>query len=133
MKLDENGCLTEIDWKATRRAALALKAYIDAAPSGEAAKYEYHKRVMPLVEATLDGSVQIPYRGDKPYSYRYIMEGLYPELPGQFEGLFLKFLHKIQAYPSQFSLSTHESGEYISQKYRVEKDGESYEMCWFED
>lgn len=133
MKLDENGCLTEIDWKATRRAALALKAYIDAAPSGEALKHEYHKRVMPLVEATPDGSIQIPYRGDEPYSYRYIMEGLYPELVPEFSKRCSLFLCMIEGYPSQFSLSKHESGEYISLKYRVEKDGELYEWCWFED
>jgi hypothetical protein len=134
VKLDENRSLTEIDWKATRRAALALKAYIETAPSGEALEYEYQKRVMPLIDATLDGSIQFPYRGHEPYDYRYIMEGLYPELPSQFEYLFLKFLHKIQGDVSQFSLSTHESGEFIFQKYAEEDEfGNRYELCWFED
>lgn len=134
VKIDENGSLTEIDWKVTRKAALALKAYIEAAPLGEALQYEYQKRVMPLIESTLDGSVQFPYRGQQPYDYRYILEGLYPELPPSFEDLFLNFLHKIQGRISQFSLSTHESGEFIFQKYAEEDEfGNRYELCWFED
>jgi hypothetical protein len=134
VKLDENGSLTEIDWKATHRSALTLKAYIEAAPLGEAVQYEYHKRVMPLIEATLNKSVQMPYYGPQPYDYRYIMEGLYPSLPVGFEDLYLSFKQKIEGSVSEFSLSTHESGEFIFQKYSEEDEfGNRYELCWFED
>lgn len=134
VKLDKSGSLTEIDWKATRRVALALKAYIENASKDEALKYEYCQRVMPLVEATLNGSIKVPYYGNSPYNYRYIMEGLYPELPAEFGDLYLSFLHKIQGGISEFSLSTHESGEYIFPKYGEEDEfGNRYEICWFED
>lgn len=134
VKIDENGSLTEIDWKATRRAALALKAYIEAAPLGELLKYEYQKRVMPLIDATLDGSVQMPYYGSPPYDFRYIMEGLYPALPSTFQDLYAEFIQKIEGSVSEFSLSTHESGEFIFQKYAEEDElGNRYELCWFED
>jgi hypothetical protein len=133
VKIDENGSLTEIDRKATRRAALELKAYIEVAPLDERRKYEYHEQVIPLVNAFLDESIKIPYIGDC-YDVRYIMEGLYPELLPSFSKLYSKFLCMIWGSVSSFSLSTHESGEFIFQKYAEEDEfGNRYELCWFED
>jgi hypothetical protein len=140
VKLDENLRLTEIDMKATRRQAEMVRDYIANAPEAERQKYEYDKKVMPLVNAFLDGSLEIPWLPMKettefadPYDAWFIMEGQAPQLVEAFGSVYYKFKNMIGASASEFSLSTHESGEYILEKYRVEKDGELYEWCWFED
>jgi hypothetical protein len=140
VKLDENLRLTEIDMKATRRQAEMVRDYIANAPEAERQKYEYDKKVMPLINAFLDGSLEIPWLpmrettqfGD-PYPARFMMEGQAPWLVEAFENVYYKFTFMIGAESAVFSLSTHESGEYIFEKYRVEKNGELYEWCWFED
>lgn len=137
VKLDKDGWPTELDWKAIRRVTLELKAYIEAAPLGEVLQYEYKSRVVPLIEATLDGSIQIPYPYNEfPYNVRYIMEGLYPELVEEFNELYSEFMCRIRPDIGIMSLSYHESGNtvYDYKKYReTDDDGNVYEMCWFED
>jgi hypothetical protein len=135
--LDKEGWPTELDWKAIRRVTLELKAYIESADEYEALKYEYQSRVMPLINATLDGSIQIPFPLNKsPYDVRYIMEGLYPELVPEFRLIYSEFMCRIYPDIGLMSLSYHESGNtvYDYEKYReTDEDGNVYEMCWFED
>lgn len=135
--LDKDGWPTELDWKAIRRVTLELKAYIESADEYEVLKYEYQSRVMPLIEKTLNGTIQIPFPfGERPYSMRYIMEGLYPELVDQFHELYARFMCRIDPDIGVMSLSYHESGNtvYDYEKYReTDEDGNVYEMCWFED
>jgi hypothetical protein len=133
VKLDEDFGLTEIDWKATRRQAEKVRAYIEQAPADESAKYDYKVNMMPLINGVMDGTLKIPYLEQEPYNARFIMEGQAPDLVQEFQDVFYKFMLMINASSSQFSLSTHETGKYILGKYRVEKDGELYEWCWFED
>ncbi len=137
VKLDKDGWPTELDWKAIRRETLELKAYIEAAPLGEVLQYEYKSRVMPLIDKTLDGSIQIPFPYNEfPYNTRYIMEGLYPELPEKFHELYTNFMYRIRPDIGVMSLSYHENGDetYDYEKYRTtDEDGNVYEMCWFED
>ena len=140
VKLDKNLRLTEIDWKATRRQAEMVRDYIADAPEAEQQKYQYDKKVMPLVNAFLEGSLEIPWLPNRettkfydPYPARFIMEGQAPDLVRSFKDVYYKFENMISADPSIFSLSTHESGEYIFGKYDVEKEGDLYEWCWFED
>lgn len=133
VKLDESLRLTEIDPKVLRRSALALKAYIEQAPEAEAEKYEYEQRVMPLVRAALDGTVQIPYYGQQPYSMRFIIEGLYPELIDEFSKLYSNFMLIIEGSSAKFSLSTHLHGKYVLDECEEVINGERYEWCWFED
>ena len=135
IKLDENLRLTEIDWKAARHQAKILCEYIENAPEAERAKYQYDSRAMPLIDAVMNGSMEIPYLDEDPYNYRSMTEGWLPfdEIPDMFSSIYSKFYLMIGASSSMFSLSTHESGKYIFEKYRVEKDGELYEWCWFED
>lgn len=133
VKLDENLRLTEIDRKATRRQAEKVRDYIENAPEAERIKYEYDKNVMPLVNAVLGDTIDIPYCGQFPYNARLMWEGQAPALVEAFENVYYTFKFMIRADPAQFSLSTHESGKYILNKYDVEKDGEIYEWCWFED
>lgn len=66
--LDPSGALTEVDPKLLRREASALKAYVESASKGEERLFQYRKKLLPLVEAALSGSVQIPFKGDDPYS-----------------------------------------------------------------
>jgi hypothetical protein len=133
VKLDENLRLPEIDWKATRRQAEKVREYIKNAPTAECVQYGYRKRFIPLIDGVMDGSIPVPYFGPDPYSVRSIMEGQIPDHVLAFKDVYLKFESMIGASSSAFSLSTHESGEYIFGKYRVEKDGDLYEWCWFED
>jgi hypothetical protein len=135
--LDKDGWPTELDWKAIRRVALELRAYSEAAPLGEVLQYEYKTRVMPLIEATLDRSIEIPFPLNKyPYDIRYIMEGLYPELVPKFRSIYSEFMCRIRPDIGIMSLSYHESGNtiYDYKKYReTDENGNVYEMCWFED
>lgn len=163
VKRDENLRLTEIDMKATRRQAEKVCDYIASAPEAERQKYEYDKKVMPLINAFLDGSLEIPWLPNRettkfyyPYDARFIMEGQAPDLVRSFKDVYYKFERMISGSASVFSLSTHENGEYITEfyanekdgkfsfatagdgeyllsKYAVIKDGELYEWCWFED
>lgn len=153
VKLNENFALTEIDWKATRRQAEKLRSYIKNAPDAESVQYGYQKRFIPLIDGVMNGSIEIPYFGPDPYSIRAMMEGQIPEFVESFAKIFFRFEQMIKADRSAFSLSTHESGkfiystddngnyicftnkngEFIVGKYTVEKDGELYEWCWFED
>lgn len=163
VKRYENLRLAEIDMKATRRQAEKVRDYIASAPEAERQKYEYDKKAMPLVNAFLDGSLKIPWLPMKettqfadPYDARFIMEGWSPDLAQSFENVWYKFKNMIGASASEFSLSTHENGNYITEffayekdgkfsfataedgeyllsKYAIIKDGELYEWCWFED
>lgn len=163
VKRYENLRLAEIDMKATQRQAEKVRDYIASAPEAERQKYEYDKKAMPLVNAFLDGSLEIPWLpmreetkfGD-PYPARFIMEGQAPQLVESFENVWYKFENMIGASASEFSLSTHENGNYVTElfayakdgkfsfataedgeyllsKYAIIKDGELYEWCWFED
>jgi len=163
VKCDEYLRLTEIDMKATRRQAEIVRDYIANAPEAERQKYEYDKKLMPILNATLDGTLRIPWSPHiidaqfaDPYSARFIMEGWSPDLVESFENVYYKFIRMISGDSSEFSLSTHENGEYITEfyanekdgkfsfataedgeyllsKYAIIKDGELYEWCWFED
>ncbi len=133
VKLDEDFNLTEVDWKATRRQAEKVRDYIANAPEAERQKYDYDKKVLPIIDAVMDGTLQNPYFRFDPYNARFIMEGQAPDLVETFKDVFYEFKWMIEASAAVFSLSTHESGKYILGKYRVEKDDELYEWCWFED
>ena len=133
VKLRDDFRLTEIDWKATRRQADKLGDYIANAPEVERVKYEYDRRLLPLIDAVINGSIEIPYFGPDPYNARFIMEGQAPDLEEKFKDVYYKFRDMIGASSSIFSLSTHEDGQYTLGKYEIERDGELYEWCWFED
>ena len=57
IKLDTDGCLTEIDVKPMRREALALLAYIRIAPKDEEERFHYRAKMVPLVERALSGDM----------------------------------------------------------------------------
>jgi hypothetical protein len=134
VKLDKNGLLSEIDLQKTCRAAVLLQEYILKADPAEATTFKYFEKVLPIVKLFLAGDLPLPYKGGELYDYRAIMEGYQPELPRAFSELYLSFMFKIEHSISQFSLSTHESGEYIFNKYEEEDEfGDVYALCWFED
>ncbi len=133
VKLDQDFRLTEIDWKATQAQAELVREYIKNAPDAERIKYAYDENVLSLLDAVRDGTMEIPYLSQEPYNTRFIIDGNEPELTDSFANLFYRLKRMIGADSTLFSLSTHESGEWIPDKYTVEKDGELYEWCWFED
>lgn len=134
VKLDPHGYLTEIDMKDMRRKALALKAYIESAPRHEEELFQYKAKVLPLVEAALNGSLQIPYKGGEPYSWRLMLEGLEPMLLDEFADLYAPFCNRIDG-SSRWSnpgfLRTGEISDYHADI--VEKDGEQYQWVEFEE
>jgi hypothetical protein len=125
---DKGGWLTEVDPKALRREALALKAYIDSAPKQEEKLFQYRKRLLPLVEAALSGGVQFPFKGDKPYSSRWIGEGFEPELPPVLAELYYRFMNRIRG---NSTCGLKDIKDYKPEL--VEKDGQCYEWVEFED
>jgi hypothetical protein len=135
VKLDENGWLTELDWKAIQRVAFGLKDYIKNAPLDEIAKYQYHTKALPFVESIICNKIILPFRyQDAPYETRYQIEGLFPMFVSEFSELYSKLLYMLSGSIGSISLSTHETGEYILEKYReVDANGNIYELCWFED
>ncbi len=134
VRKNKDGWLTEVDPKALRREALALKAYIEAASRKEEKQFRYRERLLPLVEAALSGALQIPFKGDKPYNSRMMMEGLEPWLPEGISELYFGFMIRIAgtAHISAPSyLKTGNIMDYVPDI--VEKDGERYEWVEFED
>lgn len=134
VKLDPGGWLTEIDLKAMRREALALQVYIDSAPQGEEKLFEYRRKVLPLVRAALEGTLPIPYKGDDPYSWRLMLEGLSPMLGEEFRAFYSAFMVRVGGSPvwsSPSYLRTGDSSDYVPDV--VIKDGERYEWVEFED
>lgn len=126
--LASNGALTEIDQEALRREASALKAYVESASKEEERLFQYRKKLLPLVEAALNGSVQIPFKGDDPYSAYLMMEGLSPELPEELQELYFGFVNRIRGSSI--------CGLKDIRDYKPEivvKDGQRYEWVEFED
>lgn len=134
VKLNSRGLLTEIDIKVMRRKALALKAYIESAPKQEEELFQYKAKVLPLVEAALNGSLQIPHKAEEMYSWRLMLDGLAPMLPDEFDELYASFLNRIEGSPHWSNpefLRTENLSDYHPDI--VEKDGEQYEWVEFED
>lgn len=135
IKLDANGALTEIDWQLADQAALALRRYVDAAPSAENRAFEYNARIRPVIEATLDRSIAVPFPlSCKPYDMRAQREGWEPALPDTFSELYAQFIQIITGSPAASSLSTHETGQYVFGMYRdFDAAGDAYELCWIKE
>jgi len=131
VRLDENCWLTEVDPKALRREAEALQAYILQAPTGEAREFKYHEKLLPLIEAALDGTLPIPYKGDEPYNGRLILDGLQPNLPNNASSLYSRFLLRIKGSARLSSKSVDAEGYYIPDEVMI--DGQRYEWVEFED
>ncbi len=134
VKLDPGGWLTEIDLKAMLREALALQAYIDAAPEGEERLFQYRRKVLPLVRVALDGTLPVPYKGDDPYSWQLMLEGLAPRLTEAFSQVYSRFMNRIAGSPTRSSplvVQSGDSSDYVPDV--VVRDGERYEWVEFED
>ncbi len=128
------GALTEVDPKALRREALALKTCIESAPRKEEKQFQYRQKLLPLVEAALNGTLQIPLKGDGPYPVRWMEEGFEPWLPEPLSEMYFTFLGRVRgvAHLSAPSyLKTHDIMDYVPEI--VEKDGQRYEWVEFED
>ena len=134
VKLDSGGWLTEIDPKAMRGEALALQVYIETAPEGEERLFQYRLKVLPLVRAALDGTLPIPYKGDEPYSWQLMLEGLAPRLTEVFSQVYCRFMNRIagsSTWSAPSVIRTGNSSDYVADI--VIKDGERYEWVEFED
>ncbi|MDW5443185.1 hypothetical protein [Polaromonas sp. SM01] len=133
VKLDPGGWLTEIDLKAMRREALTLRAYIEAASEGEARLFEYRRKVLPLIQAALDSTLPIPYKGDDPYSWSLMLEGLTPRLTEAFCHVYSRFMNRIAGSSTNSALSTGTENKSDWLSNVVVKDGERYKWVEFED
>ena len=126
------GYLTEIDQIAMRREALALRDYINSAPPEEEAKYNYKKKVIPIINKALSGRLKIPFEGDI-FNVRYQIEGYEPMLTDEFKKYYYPFLFRIKGTPSTSSHSIKLYGKYVPGACEEIRDGEYYEWCDFED
>lgn len=132
VKKTDDGWLTEIDEKAMRREALLLRQCINEASASEKAEFNYDEWLRPVLKAALDGTIQIPYRG-QPYNIYMMMDGMLPRLPKRVESLYFAFLSRIKGTPELSSCSTLEGGKYDPGASQVIIDGEKYEWVIFED
>lgn len=119
VKLDPNNgwSFSEVDLVCVRRAAQALKDYIERCIDPDDDPYEIREQVLPLCEGTLDGSLKLPLVfADLPLKYPS-REGLLPE---SFEHYWAEFCVPATGTP----LETLE--EYV-------KDGERHAYMEFEE
>ena len=106
----------EVDTKCLKRVALALKEYILAAPPEEEERLRYRSEILPIVEAALNGTLELPYRGYRPYVWES-GEGL---LPRTFFSHYADFF-----VPA--------AGSHIDVPKIVVQDGKEYAWMEFED
>jgi hypothetical protein len=99
---DSDGWLTEVDFKAFRREALMLKAYIEKASCGEENLLNFRQELIPLVESALNGTLTIPFKGGA-YSICWMMEGLKPWLPEPLGGAYFTFMGCYQRHSPYLS------------------------------
>lgn len=116
VELDANGRFMEVDVKCLKRAALALKEYILAAPAEEEEQLHYRDEILPIVEAALNGALELPYRGYRPY----VWEGGEGLLPRSYSRLEANFLVAVTGTP-------------LDVPEIVVKDGKKYAWMEFED
>lgn len=134
VRLDAGGWLTEIDMKVMHREARALEAYIQTASVDEELLFQYRLKVLPLIYAALEGRLQIPYKGDVPYSWQLMLEGLAPKLTGDFSNLYSLFMNRITGSSTLSAMSVQQIGgteDYVPDI--IEKHGYRYEWVDFED
>ncbi len=132
---DKDGALTEADPKALRREALALKAYIESAPKREEQKFQYRVKLLPLVEAALNGTLEIPYKEPEPYNLRLSLEGFEPMLPQPFSSeVYSPFINRIRG-SALCSDPTYLKNKDILDYSPViiEQNGQRYQWVEFED
>lgn len=132
VKKSSDGRLLEVDTKALHREALELKAKIEIASDEEQRKLDYRRKMLPLIDAALNGYLVFPYM-HSPYNLREMMEGMAPELPGRVEELYFRFLNRIQGSPNLSSYSVVVHGHYVPGASEEIIGGERYEWVIFED
>lgn len=106
----------EVDVKCLKRAALALKEYILAAPAEEEQLLRYRSEILPIVEAALNGTLELPYRGYWPYA----QESDEDLLPPRYRSLEADFY-----IPAM--------GSHLNVPKIVVQDGKEYAWMEFED
>lgn len=129
---DDSGRLTEVDPKALRREAEALRNYIQNADASEVKKFSYQSKLLPLIDQALAGSLKFPHM-DTPYNLRLMMEGLESELPDAIQDMYFQFLNRIQGSPNLSSASVTIHGRYVPGASEEIRDGRRYEWVEFED
>lgn len=106
----------EVDTKRVKREALALKEYILAAPAEEEEQFRYRSEILPIVEAALNGTLELPYRGYWPYQW----EGGEGLLPRNYSRLEANFYIPVM-------------GSHLDAPKIIVKDGKEYAWMEFED
>lgn len=106
----------EVDTKRLKREAKILKEYILSAPAEEERQLRYRSEILPIVEAALNGTLELPYRGYMPY----VWEGGEGLLPPHYRKLEANFLVVAK-------------GSHIRVPEIVMQDGKEYAWMEFED
>lgn len=113
------------------REALALHVYIDDVSEDEEKLFQYRRKVLPLVKVALDSTLAMPYKGDEPYSWRLMLEGLAPMLTKDFTEIYCAFMNRIVG-SSVNSTQLDKDGSRTNTEI-IQKDGERYKWVEYED
>jgi hypothetical protein len=114
VQLDEDGWCMDIDPVTLRHVTAEFKEWLDTLdPNND--PYEFLKRDLPIVEAALNGTLPLPYKGRRPHS-RDLGEGL---LPREYTIISAPFYNTIRG--ANRSIET------------VNKDGKRYAWVEFEE
>lgn len=116
VELDTNGRFMEVDAKCLKREAAALKEYILSASAEEEQQFRYRDEILPIVEGALNGTLELPYQGYRPYVWES-SEGL---LPRKFFSLRANFIVAVTGTP-------------LDIPEIVVKDGKKFAWMEFED
>jgi hypothetical protein len=114
VQLDDDGWCVEIDLIKVRRVASEFKEWLMSVDAAQD-QFGFVKQDLPLVEAALNGSMVLPYKGYEPHT-RELGEGW---LPREYTRISAPFYNTIRG--ANRSVET------------VQKDGKRYAWADFED
>ena len=114
VQIDGDGWCMEIDMIKLKRVATAFKAWLlTLDPNND--PFNFLKWDLPLVEAALNGTMELPYKGHRPHNWE-IREGLLPEIYHDFSAPFYNTIRGAER-----SIET------------ITENGKRYAWCEFEE
>lgn len=125
VELDDGGFSKESDPVGLTRVATEFKAWLlKIEPNND--PFGFLKEDLPLVEAALNGTLQLPYKGQKPH-YWERHEALLPKEYGQASSPFYNMIDGMNLVVNR------DSEGYTTGITIIEKDGKRYAWMEFED
>jgi len=73
--LDKDGALTKTNNKLLKQCAIKLRNYINIASARVRTKFNLNETLLPVVEAVINDTVKLPYKGESPVDAFQLWEG----------------------------------------------------------